>query len=221
MPILYLPQPASSCPSASISCCQPWIPAVTMALLRQPGAIPVSPPCMPFIKFLQPSPFARRALGQVRMGWRKWQAAHSPPKPSAGSWLLLITAGDLLTNPASAAGRPTGDGCSGHEGIQASWQCMATLRQHGKCLQTASSRGTQQSDTCACCNGAAFSTWVRPALPVHCQCLLHFADAWGGRGSLAWAFLGARDTLHTPSLSASCLVPAQAPPNHIDRLGTL
>jgi len=60
-----------------------------------------------------------------------------------------------------------------------------------------------------CCRSAAraaFSTGVRPALPGHSQCLLPLADAWGGKASLAWALLGAGDTLHGPSLSLSWLV---------------
>lgn len=196
------------------------ISAATTALLGQPGASPTSPPSAPFIKFLQLFPLARLGPPPGRTGTEDVAGCPQPTCPlcpgTAGSWLLTMSACNLLSTLASSAAcKPMGNGCPGLEEVQASGQYTAMLRQHGKCPQIASPRGMikHQSNPCACCNavavlpGAACSTGVRPALLGHRQRLLPLADAWGGKTSLAWAFLGAGDTLHGPSLSLSWLVP--------------
>jgi len=163
------PHGASICPGQTprapqhpLAAVDPWIPAATTAPLGQPGASSTSPPSTPFIKFLQPSLLA--CLGPLP-GWTGVENVAGCPQPTcplcpgaAGSWHPTTSACNLPSTLApSAACKPTGNGCPGHEEVQASRQCIALLKQHGECLQIASPRGVMkhQSNPCACCSAVA------------------------------------------------------------------
>lgn len=182
-------RPASSCPSASPSCCSPWDPSYDLSSPWAARSHPMSPPSIPVIKFLQPSPLA--CLGPLpgQMGTENVTGCPEPTGPC--TWAPLAPGCSLLQHTACCPPQLFWKRASLWGGTpQAQWG-PGVQAMHGHALTTLEmppNSFSQRPDKAAgqplcslqCCDSAcrvAVSTGVWPALSRHHQSLLSFADA--------------------------------------------
>lgn len=80
-------QPSLPSP-APLSCCQPWDPDVTRAVLGLPGASLLSPPTTSLSSSCSLPPLPAWALCQLGPGWRRWQVLGADPTLGTPGLLL-------------------------------------------------------------------------------------------------------------------------------------